>query len=170
MKVNNPLPYLCQFDNKLHPGGSCNLTSLAMVMLKYGLKGPNYGYNRLPDNLLAYADAHGIDRHTLEGIDKISEAFGLKDQSSYTTSLAVLKAHLKSGKIAIVHGEFTRSGHIMCVRGFDEERGLWFCNDPAGKWDNGYSGYTSGENVAYDSDWFVRCIAPDSKVWAHLLH
>lgn len=169
MKVTIEAPYYLQWDNKLYPGGSCNLTCLAMALKKYGLKGPAMGYARLPDNLLAYADKHGIDRHTVEGIDKISEAFGLKDKSSYTTSFDELKKHIKAGKLAIVHGNFTPSGHIVLVRGLDEEAGKWFVNDPAGHWDNGYRDYSSGEGVWYDGAWFRKMIAPDGVIWAHLI-
>lgn len=169
MKISNPCPHLSQWDNKLYPSGSCNLTCLAMAMKKYGLKGPAMGYDRLADNLLAYADKHGIDRHTVEGIDKISEAFGLKDKSSYSTSFDELKKHIKAGKVAIVHGNFTGSGHIVLVRGLDEEVGKWQCNDPAGVWDHGYHDYRSGEGVWYDGAWFRKMIAPDGVIWAHLL-
>ncbi len=170
MKISTPMRYLSQWDNQLYPGGSCNLTCAAMVLATLGLPGPKMGYARLADNLLAYADKHGIDRHTLEGIDKILETFGAKDRSSYTTSPAALKAHIKAGKLAIVHGNFTGSGHIVAVRGLDEEAGKWQCNDPAGRWNNGYHDYSSGDGVWYDSKWFMPMIAPDGVIWAHLIN
>lgn len=170
MKISIPVPYFYQWDNRLYPGGSCNLTCVAMALAKYGLKGPNLGHARLPDNLLAYADANRLDRHTLEDIDRICEKFGLADKSSYTTSFAAIKAHIKAGKPVIVHGNFTSSGHIVLVRGIDEDKGLWQCNDPAGKWNNGYRDYSSGDGVWYQADWFRKMVAPDGVVWAHLLN
>lgn len=170
MKITTPMHYYSQWDNALYPGGSCNLTCAAMVLKTLGLKGPAMGHGRLPDNLLAYADKHGIDRHTLEGIDKILETFGARDRSSYTTSPAALKAHLKKGKMAIVHGNFTPSGHIIALHGVDEKAGKYLANDPAGRWNNGYHDYSSGEDVWYDSAWLMRMIAPDGVVWAHLIN
>jgi hypothetical protein len=170
MKVTFPLPYFNQYDNKLYPGGSCNLTCVAMAMAKYGLPGPKMGYARLPDNLLAYADANKLSRHSLDDMDKIAERFGLKDHSSYCTSFADIKKHVKNGKPVIVHGVFTPSGHIVAIRGIDESKGLWHVNDPAGRWNNGYRDYSSGEGVWYQSEWFRKMIAPDGCVWAHLLN
>ena len=43
-----------------------------------------------------------------------------------------LKAALKSGYIAIVHGYFTGFGHVLVVRGYED--GRYYVNDPAGKW------------------------------------
>lgn len=169
MKKISRMVHFSQWDNKLYPGGSCNLTCVAMALATYGLKGPNMGYARLADNLLAYADKHGLDRHKLEDMDKIAETFGLKDHSSYCTSWSALKDHIKQGKLAIVHGNFTPSGHIIAVHGVDEEGGKWLCNDPAGIWNNGYRDYSSGEDVWYDSAWLKKMIAPDGVVWAHLL-
>lgn len=169
MVVTTPLPYYCQWDNQLWPGGSCNLTAAAMVLKKWNKPGPKMGYARLPDNLLAYADANGLDRHDLRAIDKIIETFGLKDASSYTTKWADLKAHIKQGYPAIVHGYFTPSGHIIAIHGVDEDKGRWLCNDPAGKWDNGYRDNVSGEDVWYDSAWLKQMINPDAELWAHLV-
>lgn len=169
MKITVPCHYYLQWDNKLYPGGSCNLTCAAMVLKQLGMKGPKMGYDRLPDNLLAYADANNLDRHKLEDIDKVIETFGLKDRSSYTTSFDALKKHVKAGGLAIVHGNFTPSGHIVVVRGMDEEAGKWFVNDPAGHWNNGYRDYSSGEGVWYDGAWFRKMIAPDEVIWAHLI-
>ena len=39
-KVELNVPYFCQWDNALYPGGSCNLTSAAMVLEYFG-KGGN---------------------------------------------------------------------------------------------------------------------------------
>lgn len=170
MKITTPMRHLSQWDNQLYPGGSCNLTCAAMVLATLGLPGPKMGYARLADNLLAWADANGVDRHTIEGIDYTLEKFGAKDRSSYTTKMSELKAHIKAGKLAIVHGNFTPSGHIVAVRGLDEEAGKWLINDPAGRWNNGYRDNSSGEAVWYDSAWFTKMIAPDGVVWAHLIN
>lgn len=169
MKIQIPCPWLCQYDNKLYPGGSCNMTSVAMALEAYGcahnVKGP---HSRVADNLLQYCDDTGRDRHKLEVIDFVLEKFGVFDSSSYRYDLGDVKAHIKKGELVIVQGEFTPSGHILVVCGVDEEKGRWCCNDPAGYWPN-YSGQLSGDHVWYDSSWFRPHAAPDGKVWAHLL-
>lgn len=170
MKVTIPCHYYLQWDNKLHPGGSCNITCAAMVLKTLGTVFPKFGYDRLPDNLMAWVESKGLDRHTLETIDAAIEAFGLKDKSSYTTKPAELKEHVKKGGLAIVHGNFTPSGHIIVLRGVDEENGKWFINDPAGVWTStGYDSYSSGEGRWVESKWLWDMIAPDGVVWAHLI-
>lgn len=172
MKYQVICPYLCQFDNKLYPGGSCNLTSLGMCLEHYGKKVPG-PYARISDNLLHYADQAGLDRHALPDIAKISKHFGLGDNAGYTDTFEQIKQHLVGGNLVIVQGNFTASGHIIVVRGFDTVAGTFCCNDPAGNYfaPNHYSnpGWESGENVWYPSQWFREKAAPDGKVWAHLL-
>lgn len=170
MKIEISMPYLSQWDNRKVPGGTCNLTSLAMCMLKYGIKGPNYGFPRLPDNLYAYCEEKKLDRHLPEDIDRVSTAFGLNDNLSRTSNFAAIKAHLFSKRPVIVHGWFTPSGHIIVLKGVDEEAGKWQAHDPAGKWNQGYWDGASGENVWYDSAWLRKMLGPDGDIWAHLMH
>lgn len=166
--VDIQIPHLSQYDNLLQPNSTCNLTCAAMLLKWAGLKGPNYGYKRLPDNLTAYCEDKGLDRHTLETIDHVLEKFGLKDSSGYFGNFTSLKDHLRKGNPAIVHGYFTKSGHIIVVRGFDEAKGEWICNDPAGNALIGY-GQSSGQAVRYPSAWFREKAAPDGNIWLHLV-
>lgn len=166
------MPGYTQFDNELFPDGTCNTTSVAMVVdyFHYGVvKGP---YARTADNLTYYCTQHKLDRHELAVLDQLLEKFGVSDESSFTTSMDELKAWLRSGKPAIVQGEFTDSGHIMVVLGYDEEKGVFICNDPAGTWrpvfHYGGEGWTPGYGVEYPSAWFRAKAAPDGNVWAHL--
>ena len=173
-KVAIPCPYRCQYDNHLYAAGSCNMTSLGMAMEKYGITVPG-PYSHNPDNLLRYCDEQGLDRHSLEVIAKVSRHFGLSDNAGYAVTFAEIKAHLLGGNLVIVQGQFTPSGHIIVVCGFDSVAGTWLCNDPAGDHNqpNGYRdpGWKSGEQVWYPADWFRRSAAPDGNglVWAHLL-
>lgn len=170
MKIAVACPYLCQYDNVLYPGGSCNMTSLGMVLdaHKCHVAGP---HSRTPDNLLQYCDDNGLDRHSLDVIAQVSRHFGLGDEASYHGNFEQLKAHLRAGGLAIVQGTFTASGHVIVVRGFDPDAGTWLCNDPAGHYPH-YSnpGWESGEGVSYPSEWFRAHAAPDGLIWLHLLH
>lgn len=160
------LRYHCQYDNKLYPGGSCNMTAVSTALSFYGI-------SITPDELLVYCDTHGWDRHELEVIDRMLELHGVSDKSSYRTTLAEVKAHILAGNPTIVHGMFTPSGHIVGVYGVDEEKGKWYCMDPAGKWDPTYHyggpNWKPGNGVWYGADWFRAKAAPDGYVWAHLL-
>ena len=166
------VPYFCQWDNAFYPGGSCNLTSTAMVLEYFGKGGNVAGSDGLPDRLLRYCDDRGLDRHTLETIDYLLEKFGVSDRSGYNVTFDQIKAALQKGQPVIVHGVFTPSGHIVVVCGFDSDKGLWKVNDPAGRWDPVYHycgpKWQPGKGVWYDSAWFRAKAAPDGKVWAHL--
>ena len=172
MKVTLKAPYFCQFDNELYPGGSCNMTSVAMALGFYN-RFVAGSYARTPDRLLAYCDANGLDRHELPTIANVLREFGVADDASYTESIADVKRHLEGGNPVIIQGDFTPSGHVLLVLGFDEENSKWLVNDPAGDYEapNHYSepGWRSGEAVWYPSEWFVPAAAPDGKIWAHLL-
>ena len=171
MKHEFKIPYLCQYDNALYPGGSCNMTSLAMCLMYYGVKVTGR-FNRVSDNLLDYCDQHGLDRHELAVIDQVAEHFGVNDHSTYDGKWPDIKKHLKTNNPVIVHGYFTPGGHILVLCGVDEDKGRWKVNDPAGDWtapqkyrDPSRTGY----GVWYPSAAFKQAAAPDGKVWCHFL-
>lgn len=159
-------PYFNQYDNKLYPGGSCNCTSMGMVLAWGGKKVPG-PYDRIPDNLLHYCDQNGLDRHSLTDLQKLVTHFGEHDAASFSYSFEEIKSHLDKGMPVVVQGNFTPSGHVIVVLGYDTDAGKWLCNDPAGKFPD--YGWTSGKAVWYDSAWFRAKAAPDGKVWAHLI-
>lgn len=168
MKIDIKVPYFCQYDNTIAPGGSCNLTSAWMVIEHF-----HPGKVKNPDVLLRYCEKKGLDRHELSVIDQILEENGVADQSGYNITFEQLKAHLMAGNPAIVHGMFTASGHIIVVCGFDSAKGTWLCNDPAGKWDPTfhYGGpyWKEGDRVNYSSEWFRKGANPDGTgIWCHL--
>lgn len=162
---NAPPPWFCQYDNKLYPGGSCNMTSAAMAIRYY------YPHSKTtPDDLLRECADRGWDRHSLEVIDAILENHRISDDSSKVKTIEEVKPHIKGGNLVIIQGDYTPSGHIVVVFGYDPVAGFWLVNDPAGKWENGrYNGWVSGKAVRYPSDWFRAKSAPDGKVWGHLL-
>ena len=151
------------------------MTSLGMVLTHYGLGHLVPGGDpRVSDRLLAYCDAHVLDRHDLEVIRDLAIKFGVADAASYSHTFPEIKAHLATGELVIVQGNFTPSGHVIVIVGYDEDAGTWICNDPAGDHTapNGYRepGWRSGDHVHYPADWFRACAAPDGdgEVWAHL--
>ena len=58
-------------------------------------------------------------------------------------STSGLKSELDRGHPVIVHGYFTRSGHVLVVLGYDDNG--YYVHDPAGAWSQVFKGgYSSG--------------------------
>jgi hypothetical protein len=61
----------------------------------------------------------------------------------------------------IIHGYFTRSGHIIVIRGYNE--GGFYVNDPYGEYfSNGYNTGVSGENLHYSRALIANVCSPES--------
>lgn len=163
------VPYFYQYSNGYNPSGSCQNTSLAM-MLKY------YGLNTTPDNL---SNTYGTNLgQTVSGLQQIfnekAAAAGLsfRDRGTTTGSVTRMRQLLAAGTPVIVHGYFTNFGHVMVVLGYDGT--YYYCNDPAGRWSQQYKygGYsqtnaTEGIAVRYDKAAFEAAVSPDGYVWLH---
>jgi uncharacterized protein YvpB len=66
----------------------------------------------------------------------------------------------------------TPPGHVVVVLGYDGSH--YYCNDPAGKWNqiyqgSGYSGVNATEGIAikYTKAAFEAAVSPDGLVWLH---
>ncbi len=165
------VPYFYQYHNAINPAGSCQNTSMAMV-LDY------YGASDSPDDISTY---YGTSQaQSVAGWESVfnSEAayFGLSVRDSGTTcgSISRLRSLLAAGRPVVVHGYFTASGHVVVLLGFDGSD--YIAHDPAGVWSQvgqygGYSGNdsTGGRYVRYDRDAVEAVIAPDGCVWMHEL-
>lgn len=170
-KIVYNVPYFFQYYNRINPGGSCQNTSIAMI-LKY------YGANVTPDKISGY---YGTSyAQTPEGFASVfnSEAayFGLsvRDHASRYGRIADIKREIDAGRPVVVHGYFTSYGHVLVVVGYDDQ--YYYCNDPAGKWSEvykgGYVSYgpTDGKYVKYRKNAFEDAVAPDGYVWIHRIY
>jgi len=165
-----PIPYFYQYSNKINRGGSCQNTSLAMMLKHYGMS------SITPDILSTqYGTSLG---QTVEGLQRIfnekAAAAGLKvrDRGTRTATVAKMRQLLTAGSPIIVHGYFTDYGHIMVAYRFDGT--YYYCNDPAGRWnqrvrDGGYSQVnpTEGIGVRYSKAAFEAAVSPDGYVYLH---
>jgi hypothetical protein len=170
-KVNLKVPFLSQLDNKYRPQGTCNITSVAMCLEYYGLsKQRARQCEQLEDDLYLTVENNGWDRHVHEHLVKLLNLYGVTDNFSCDTPWSDIKRFLANGNPVIYSGQFTRSGHIIVIRGYDDDKKSWIVNDPNGEWfSNGYVhgdgkekyySYSLLKNVSYSGD---------DAGWAHLL-
>ena len=147
-KTINLNQYFCQWDNKLDPGGTCNVTSIAMALYYLGIRGD--GSAGLPDQLHERCDRLGLDRHSPDDLKKLVESFdGYHDNYTSTGTLDDIKKSIDAGVPCVIHGWFTGSGHIILIKGYTDS-GQFIVMDPAGEWfPNGYDDYASGKNNFY---------------------
>lgn len=178
-KVNFPqatrlaVPYLDQLDNSDHPYGTCNVTSLAMV-LSYFRVPPRNPSIRFPDELNRHCTANNLDRETPEAIVKVAEDYGCNDRFSQTASFEQVKEWLAQGNPAIVHGYFTPTGHIICIIGYNETG--FIVNDPYGElmYDpnpeySHYNIYTTGAGLTYSYNLMYQTCCTDNQFWVHFI-
>jgi hypothetical protein len=164
------VPYFYQYNNNINPGGSCQNTSIAMVIKFYG------GASETPD---AISGIYGTSQaQSPGGLKQVFDAeavyFGLpvRDVAHTNGTFAGLHAILAAGKPVIVHGYFTGYGHVLVVTGYNGT--TYTCNDPAGQWNQIYQGggysqsnSTQGHNVTYGKTAFQNAIGPDGTIWYH---
>lgn len=155
------VPYLSQHDNSLHPEGSCNATSVAMVCRFFGIK-------VTPDQIMDWMEGNDLDRHAHDDLVKAFKHYGVSDRFTTEATWDQVKAHLRTGNPCIYSGALTHSGHIIVLTGFDDSG--WWTNDPNGEWFSwGYS-HEGGEQLHYSYDLLRRCSygdGGDGTTWAH---
>jgi len=165
--INLDVPYRSQRDNEYNPSGSCNVSSVAMCLLYYGVKPANPN-EQLEDELYRYCLDHGLDRHSPHDLASLIKDYGHKDEFRSDARIKDIKDHLIAKKPCIIHGYFTSSGHIIVVKGFDE-RGF-FVNDPWGEWwADGYDTKASGKNLHYSYALIKEACMPDGGCWVHFV-
>jgi len=153
------VPYYFQYDNAINPSGSCQNTSLAMLLTFYGCKvtpdtisaawGTSYAQSPagLATVFNSYASSCKIQQRLIAHTD------GTPDD---------VNALIKAGKPVIVHGYFTSSGHVLILEGYDGTH--YTSNDPAGKWKQTFKGgyysstSTDGKYIQYGKDPVVQAI------------
>jgi hypothetical protein len=172
-KIFNPLPsqvemnipFFSQRDNPRSPGSTCNVTAIAMALYYLGAR-PKPG-RQFEDELLQWViTKYGSDRQTDNTIlSELIKAFGFP-KSTFSTGRkwADVKSELISRRPVVLGGDFTASGHIICLIGFTPQG--YIVNDP---WGDALTGYTSydGRKLIYPYSYMDRVAGPDGHVWAH---
>ncbi|PSB15061.1 hypothetical protein C7B65_25315 [Phormidesmis priestleyi ULC007] len=165
-KVLN-IPHKSQLDNALNPTGACNVTSFAMVMAYFQIKGRT-GVGQLEDELYRYMENSGLSRWEPDDLARAATAYGIRDEFTMRGKLSDLRRAIASGYPCIIHGYFTSFGHILVVRGYDPNG--FFVNDLYGEWSSsGYDKDASGENLYYSNGLIQSKCSPEGEdyVWIH---
>lgn len=175
--VDLKVPYLSQLDNRLNPYGACNVTSLAMVLKFFGIKGNGDG--QLEDQLNRRMVKLGLDRHNAAHLAYLVNLdyakYGISDTFTMTATHAQVKAHLAKGFPVVVHSWLTNEGHIIVIRGYDDKayggRGAYIVNDPYGEYfANGYDTSASGERQLYSYKLTEKAIGTDGDFFVHFFN
>lgn len=180
------VPYFTQRDNSFKPNGTCNVTSLAMVLSYYGIE-PKEG--QLEDELFQVlqgpeAEAHfrktypalakqGFNPRNVHGmLVWLAERYGMKARFSMSAPWIEIHEWLRNDKPVIVSGNFTGSGHIVLAVGYTDSNDL-IVHDPWGDWTKGYRG-AGGKDGAFKVYPFelvndtLKQVGKDAK-WAHFI-
>jgi len=165
-KVNLPIPYFSQLDNKFQPIKTCNVTSVAMCLNYFDIY-PKYRNQQLEDELFLVVKDKGWDKYVHEHLRRLFIEYGVFDAFKMEASWDEVKLHLANKKPVIISGQFTRSGHIIVLRGYDE-KGFWV-NDPYGEFfHSGYRTDLTGENLHYSYKLVQsKSYSGSDKTWAH---
>lgn len=160
------VPYKSQLDNEYNPTGSCNVTSLAMCLAFYGRRGETD--RQLEDELYLYMDRNGLDRHNPLDLAFVAEQYGIKDYFTESGTIEQCRKHIANGNPCIIHGWFSRSGHIIVLVGYDDSG--FVVHDPYGEWcEDGYDTEVSGAFLHYSYDLINRVCIPDGSFWVHYI-
>jgi len=165
-QVEANVPYFSQRDNPRLAGATCNVTAIAMVFYYYGIRSKSA--RPLEDELLQWClNKGGSDAQTDNNIlSQMIKAYGFQTSFSTTRTWAEIKSELANRRPVVIGGDFTASGHIICVIGYTPQG--YIVNDPWGDALTGYSDF-EGRKLLYPYSYMDRVAGPDGKIWAHLI-
>ncbi|MDY6803524.1 MAG: C39 family peptidase [Cyanobacteriota bacterium] len=127
------VPYLSQINNVYHPWSACNVTSIAMCLLYRGIVGDR-SHQQLEDQIYHRSREIGANRFTPEGIKAIVESYNRTNDLNLNGSLADIRKSIDEDAPVIIHGWFTEPGHIIVIKGYDENEKMFIVHDPYGEW------------------------------------
>jgi hypothetical protein len=159
------VPFFTQLDNKLNPHGSCNVTSIAMALWYLGIRGDG-SLPQLEDQLYQLCLDKRLSRHSPIDLAKLVKLKGKTDAFKQNATLTEINQSIDNNKPTVIHGYFTRSGHIIECHGYT--RTGFICHDPYGDYKDGYTGKPeSGKDVFYSTQIIRNVCMPDGQLWLH---
>jgi len=161
------VPFFPQTDNRHNPNGACNVTSIAMVLWFLGIRGDG-SQPQLEDQFYSWMIKNGLSRHKPIDLVRLVRSKNKRDEFTIKGSINKIKAHIDRGFPVVVHGFFTRSGHIIEIHGYDKNG--FICHDPYGDYKDGYSSNVfNGSNVHYSYALITKLCNPDPEFWVHFI-
>lgn len=159
------VPFFPQTDNVFNPHGACNVTSIAMCLSYLGIRG-DASFPQLEDQLYKMCQTLGLSRHNPEHLAQLVRYKGKKDNLKFNGKINDIKQAIDQGHPTVLHGYFTRTGHIVVCCGYRENE--FICNDPYGSYlDNYSSDVINGKNVVYSEELIEELCMPDGNLWIH---
>ncbi|WP_341730806.1 C39 family peptidase [Microcoleus sp. EPA2] len=160
------VPYFSQRDNPRFDWSTCNVTAIAMVLYYYGVRSKWGG--QLEDELLQWCfDYAGQGSQTDHNVlSALIKAYGFKTSFSTTRKWADLRSELLNRRPVVLAGDFTASGHIITLIGYNSEG--YIVQDP---WGDALTGYrdTEGRKLMYPYNYMNQVAGPDGNIWAHFI-
>lgn len=169
------VPYKSQRDNKYNPSGSCNVTSIAMCLEYFGARSTD-PQTQLEDELYGLCQSAGLSRHDPNDLAYMVNRYYQKyatDTFVSDGSVDDIKKAIDNDSPVVIHGYFTRSGHIIVIKGYDDKG--FIVNDPWGEYyAEGYDTSVSGEGLHYSYGLIARTCSPESEqnptnFWIHTI-
>jgi hypothetical protein len=180
-KVVLPVPHLNQRNNVgnevVFGDQMCNVTSLAMCASYYGAK-PDAPFTQLEDQISDHVINHGLSHFEPYSLEKAYNTLFRRSVDKFVPDASIdwIILCIREAHPCVVHGYFTKGGHIVVVRGFDTVARALCINDPYGEW-NGYGyerhdtvteGDTEGNGVWITFETFNR-LCNDGGIWTHVI-
>ena len=171
-KVRLNIPYKSQTDNEFNPGGSCNVTSIAMC-LEFFKAQRRTSVGQFEDEIYDYAINMGYSRHSPGDLAQVVRDYGCRDKFIENGTIEGVKRWLAEGKPVVTHGYFTSFGHIIVLVGYDQNG--FIVHDPYGEWFSwGYDrnderNNEKGKYLHYSFGLIERTCMPDGDFWVHFI-
>jgi hypothetical protein len=161
------VPYYTQRDNRYYPGGTCNVTSYAMVLAYHGVqrRRPELQFE---DELCKFLEQHGKDRHRHDHLAWMGCQYGLQASFATNRKWDQVRQEVRAGRPVITSGKYTQSGHIIVIIGLRGDD--FIVHDP---WGNALREYRvrSGRQLLYPYAYMhakTRELNTNGK-WAHFI-
>ena len=164
-------PYHTQTNNEVAPGGTCNVTCLAMALRGLGWECPDPG-QQSEDYLARKMQSLGLDRESPLDLAAIVRevAPSIPWRFDFAATWDQIDAHLAKDKPVILHGYFTDAGHVVLAIAVEGD--TYTVLDPWGRclfpgYERNYEwGPDHGDHVQYSRSQLTS-VCEDKGIWAH---
>lgn len=163
------MPKHSQRDNEYEPMVTCLWTSIAAALNYLGLDKNKADEKQFEDEIWELCRRKGWKRGWHDHAVKICEHYGARDIFDCDTPFAKIKTHLADGHPVVISADFTRSGHIIYLRGYDDVKQQWIVCDPYGEYPK-YRPDSNGFGIRYSYKLLNKLSrGGEGCIWAHLI-